>query len=422
MTVEQEILQVFSDKKIYLYGAGKIGRSVAWYLLHAGMDVKGVIVSDIANNVPIEGLPLYDIDSFQLPEDAYIVLAVGKKFYLEILDLLLKKGFQNIIQIPDKQKQWMHQCQLEHAYADCANGYGISFSRPYSEAGMGIIYDEKTDEALFRVIEYQEETKAEQVAQVCTRENFEALYGPLRILPHKEQETESDFETENVEIYVATSHFDQMSFVKREGMFAPLQVGAALTGKRKGCQTDNEGDHISGENANYCECTGLYWVWKNTSGQDYVGLNHYRRRLELSTEDMAFVKAQGCDMVLALPQYGSMKVKNFFAGRLITKLDWDLMCQFVCAYDTGYDAVIQKYEAGDIYISCNLFVAKREWFDRYCTFAFSVAKQIDDYYKQRNIIRNDRYMGYIFENLLSMFVMRYYDKMKILFTTVKWIG
>ena len=63
------------------------------------MDVKDVIVSDIANNVPIEGLPLYDIDSFQLPEDAYIVLAVGKKFYLEILDLLLKKGFQNIIQI-----------------------------------------------------------------------------------------------------------------------------------------------------------------------------------------------------------------------------------------------------------------------------------------------------------------------------------
>lgn len=422
MTVEQEILQVFSDKKIYLYGAGKIGRSVAWYLLHAGMDVKGVIVSDIANNVPIEGLPLYEIDKIQLPEDAYIALAVGKKYYLEILDLLLKNGFRNVIPVSDKQKRWMYQCRLEHVYADCADGYGISFSRPYSEAGMGIVYDKKTDEALFRVIEYREESQAGQTAQVCTRENFEALYGPLRTLKHQEQETESDFETEDVEIYVATSHFDQMTSVSRDGMFIPLQVGAALTDMRKGCQTDNEGDHISGENANYCECTGLYWVWKNTGGQDYVGLNHYRRRLELSPRDMAYVKTKGCDMVLALPQYGSMKVKDFFAGRLITCLDWDLMCQYVRAYDADYDAVIQKYEAGDIYISCNLFVAKREWFDRYCAFAFSVAKQIGNYYKQRNIIRNDRYMGYIFENLLSMFVMRYYDKMNIWFTTVKWVA
>ena len=45
--------------------------------------------------------------------------------------------------------------------------------------------------------------------------------------------------------------------------YCALQVGAE--GKEKyGYLRDNIGNHISGKNANYCELTGLYWIWKNT--------------------------------------------------------------------------------------------------------------------------------------------------------------
>lgn len=37
----------------------------------------------------------------------------------------------------------------------------------------------------------------------------------------------------------------------------------------------NTGKNISAKNPNYCELTGLYWVWKNLSC-DYIGLCHYR--------------------------------------------------------------------------------------------------------------------------------------------------
>ena len=60
-----------------------------------------------------------------------------------------------------------------------------------------------------------------------------------------------------------------------DDIYYPVHVGAE--GKESfGLPGDNTGDNISVKNPNYCELTGLYWMWKNVPS-DYLGLVHYRR-------------------------------------------------------------------------------------------------------------------------------------------------
>ena len=68
------------------------------------------------------------------------------------------------------------------------------------------------------------------------------------------------------------------TYVPENSLFYPVQVGAALTNKRfeHMAYRDNEGEHISEKNPDYCELTAQYWAWKNMEA-DYYGFFHYRR-------------------------------------------------------------------------------------------------------------------------------------------------
>ena len=73
------------------------------------------------------------------------------------------------------------------------------------------------------------------------------------------------------------------SFVPENGVFCPIQVGTALADKKlEGMKYyDNQGEHISEKNRQYCELTAQYFAWKNIEA-DYYGFFHYRRYLNLS--------------------------------------------------------------------------------------------------------------------------------------------
>ncbi len=58
--------------------------------------------------------------------------------------------------------------------------------------------------------------------------------------------------------------------------YIPMMVGANVNGVPSGYLADNTMKNISDKNPQYCELTGLYWMWKN-SNSNKVGLAHYRR-------------------------------------------------------------------------------------------------------------------------------------------------
>lgn len=95
-----------------------------------------------------------------------------------------------------------------------------------------------------------------------------------------------------------------------DGMFLPIQVGAAVSDIDLGMQRDDQVngepcDNISAKNKSYCELTALYWAWKNIKklypNLEYIGLNHYRRYF-------SFDKKNYFDDAVILPE---SEVKNY---------------------------------------------------------------------------------------------------------------
>ena len=77
----------------------------------------------------------------------------------------------------------------------------------------------------------------------------------------------------NVKIYTMTHKL----FLKPDDpVYIPLHVGRELS-QDLGYMGDNTGEHISDLNPYYGELTGLYWIWKNETEADIIGICHYRR-------------------------------------------------------------------------------------------------------------------------------------------------
>lgn len=197
--------------------------------------------------------------------------------------------------------------------------------------------------------------------------------------------------------------------------YCALQVGAE--GKEKyGYLRDNKGNHISGKNANYCELTGLYWIWKNTD-DSYKGLVHYRRyfgRNNLSnkiSDICSYEYLLNClksvDIVLPYVEYFKQNAKEEILLHCCTEEIFDKLRQII---ETKYPDYIETY---DRYFNenkaslFNMLFCKREIFDAYCEWLFSILFVLE---KQVDLAKLNTYQqrlyGFLSERLLNVWVIK----------------
>lgn len=197
--------------------------------------------------------------------------------------------------------------------------------------------------------------------------------------------------------------------------YCALQVGAE--GKEKyGYLRDNIGNHISGKNANYCELTGLYWIWKNTD-DTYKGLVHYRRyfgRNNLSnkiSDICSYEYLLNClksvDIVLPYVEYFKQNAKEEILLHCCTEEIFDKLRQII---ETKYPDYIETY---DRYFNenkaslFNMLFCKREIFDAYCEWLFSILFVLE---KQVDLAKLNTYQqrlyGFLSERLLNVWVIK----------------
>ncbi len=184
---------------------------------------------------------------------------------------------------------------------------------------------------------------------------------------------------------------------------AVLQVGAALTDRRiaEDVLTDCGGENISARNRQYCELTGLYWVWKNAE-EDYVGLAHYRRHFLLPEDWLERAVANGVDAILPVPLYVAPSIAENYRQRHDAS-DWDyLMEYFAARLPEEYDAAVKVFD-GNLYSPCNMLIAHKEVVERLCAWLFPIVDAVAEHGGHKSDSYRNRYPGFISERLITFF-------------------
>ena len=214
-------------------------------------------------------------------------------------------------------------------------------------------------------------------------------------------------------------------------LYLPVMAGSFSMPEPEtnGYVRDDSGENISDKNAQYCELTGLYWIWKN-SDADNIGLCHYRRyfarkrRLKYRSRREILSKTGGpFDCVLhkdeaiclleqypvILPRPRRYFIENNYSqfahshGSYALDVTRKIITERYPEYIDAYDRTMDKTTGHRF----NMFIMRRELLDRYCSWLFDLLFELEKRIaedKSDDNKNDDRLCGYVAERLLDVWL------------------
>lgn len=206
-------------------------------------------------------------------------------------------------------------------------------------------------------------------------------------------------------------------------IFAPIQVGAAISDTDLGMLRDNSingspCDNISNKNKTYCELTAMYWAWKNIKSiypnLEYIGLNHYRRYFAFDKQNAIkelffYPEKQTADyqpdlskierdLKSGLTIVGKKQCLPLSLGVCysITHVSEDIytLKQVVeDLYPDYKDAYMSIIFNNNMFLRYNMFVMEWSKYETYCQWLFSIIEETE---KRINIESYNNYQKRIF--------------------------
>ncbi|MCR4661969.1 MAG: DUF4422 domain-containing protein [Clostridia bacterium] len=218
----------------------------------------------------------------------------------------------------------------------------------------------------------------------------------------------------NVKIIVNTHIKYEMP---KDDIYLPLYVGAARSYPKFDIQTDNKGKNISNKNSRYCELTGIYWMWKNLEA-DYYGVVHYRRYFKGSEEfnvkgkTKKILSSDDVDKVfdkydVVLPSKRMYFIESIYSHYSHTMYvePLNVTGEVIKEKYPEYFKEFEKLKTRRSAHLFNLFIMKKDLFDKYCEWLFSILDEVDkrvDASKFNDF--HSRYIGRISEMLLDIWI------------------
>jgi len=219
-------------------------------------------------------------------------------------------------------------------------------------------------------------------------------------------------------IYVASSALDKplKEKIHLDYYEKKLQVGTAITQVRIDAdKRDNTGENISDKNTQFCELTGLYWIWKNAT-EDVQGLVHYRRHFLLPESWLSIMCQNDIDVILPVPLYVYPSVAENYRRRH-EKICWEYMMEYLMM-NSPDDYIFAKdyFENNCIYYPCNMFIMRRDILNELCSWMFPIIFYVADKVGVLEDTYQNRYPGFLSERLITLFFEKYRDRYKIVYS------
>lgn len=363
----EEITRIKNSESVYVFGAGDVAKEVFFCLSQKpyNISIDAFLVSKIKIDTPdkIGGIPVKECTDSELDKSGIVIVAVLEKYRDEICYLLDDLGMKNRVLLTFESDLWS-DVRLK-TYED----YCLEKGYPYK---FGV----------------------------------DCLSGKHKLELNKKSD---------IKVYVTRSTKDKP--IKTEynvrSWEEEIYAGAALDYIENNLTRDNAGKNISGKNRKYCELTAMYWMWKNTD-HDYIGLSHYRRRFDFTDEEVSAITAGEADAVFTTPVINVPSVEYMY-GKNHEISDWEITKKVVKdLFPDYYDALVEVADS-NYYIPYNMFVMKKQVFDKYCSWLFSVLEECERIIGNKEDVYQNRYIGFLAERLMTAYFLYHRDDYNIVF-------
>jgi hypothetical protein len=232
----------------------------------------------------------------------------------------------------------------------------------------------------------------------------------------------------NIRIFVCTH---KPFYMFKDSVLKPIHVGKQLSNLNLGFDGDDTGENISYKNPNYCELTALYWIWKNYSETELVGLCHYRRFFKLNNQHLNKDIIYESDLV-ELGDLLKITNLNIASNEILVSEPMSFECSLMEQYNqehivndllkvresilnlfpdylVSFDLTMEQ----NIFYPFNMFITNRNIIDKYCNWLFTVL-----YNSEKKINISDepyqrRVFGFLSERLFSVWLYHHSGEIKI---------
>lgn len=147
----------------------------------------------------------------------------------------------------------------------------------------------------------------------------------------------------------------------------------------EGYYKDNLGDNIANKNSSFCECTAMYYIWKNVDC-DIVGIEHYRRvfsyGFKMKTMQYFIKKLKKYDFIV-MNEYPFLPTIRQQFCKYHDKKYLDLLEEAIRETEPSYLEAFNKVMDGHRLAWCNMLVTTKENYDKFCSFLFNVLFYVD---------------------------------------------